>query len=91
MIQDNKHNQIFKAFAANTPEDLLKNQPIQQLGAASSSVDEKKRKKERLNPDAQHAILEIATLNEIQNKVAYGNAFIFRSFRIKPLEMEDAE
>jgi hypothetical protein len=43
---------------------------------------DKKKKKNQLNQDAQRLILELATVNRIQNEVAYANAHDLRSFKL---------
>jgi hypothetical protein len=50
----------------------------------------KKKKQQLLDPNAQRLILELATVNRIQNEVAYANAFDLRSFKLY-LRMEEEE
>lgn len=46
-------------------------------------------RKERLNPEAQRIIREIAVVNRIQGEVDQANAFDLRSLRLRlRLEME---
>jgi hypothetical protein len=47
-----------------------------------------KKKKQQLDPNAQRLILELATVNRIQNEVACANAFDLRSFKLY-LKMEE--
>jgi hypothetical protein len=49
---------------------------------------DKKKKKNQLNLDAQRLIVELATVNRIQNEVAYANAHKLRSFKLY-LKMEE--
>lgn len=49
-----------------------------------------KKKKQPLNPDAQRLILELTTVNRIQNQVDYANAFDLRSFKLY-LKMESED
>ena len=62
---------------------------IMQFGAAVTTTEDRRKKK--LDPNAQRLLLELATVNEIQKKIDYANAFVLRSFSLKRLEMEQQQ
>ena len=50
----------------------------------------KKGNKDKLNPDAQRLLLELATVNRIQNEVYHANQFDLQNLRLR-LIIEEAE
>jgi hypothetical protein len=98
LIEEPRH---FKVFSNNSSKKVETVQnystngnnyycyPITERVGASE-----KKKRERLDPRVQQAILENAAVNELQNRVSYHNAYTFRynpKLKLVPLEEEDAE
>ena len=50
-----------------------------------------KKIKDKLRPSAQWLILELQTINRLQNEVWHANNFLLRSLKLKLLEIENEE